>query len=97
MATEYQLELAAKRAAELFEHRTMLVATGQTRNVNDLLASSRVRWSEVVSWIDGPVCNTGDRPTFQKRFEEALRKRGLLKVLRSKQTAEDWHNKRHGK
>lgn len=81
-ATEYQIESVAKRAAELFAHRTDLVREGGG-DLNDILPETRVTWHEVASWIDAEV-GPQDRIAFQRRYEAELKKRGLLSELKGK-------------
>lgn len=83
---------AAEWAAELFESRTVEFATGGG-SVHYAHPAYRVSWHEIVGRFPGMSGPTA-RVEFQTAFDAAIKRRGLLRVLRGTQTASDWYAKR---
>mgnify|MGYP001571125143 FL=1 len=84
---EDRLLSAAEMMAALFEHRTRLVAEDRGE-ILDINPASRVQWTETRTYtgLNGPE----DRVAFQVPWEAALRRRGLLGVLRGKVLPSEW-------
>lgn len=84
---EDRLLSAAEMMAALFEHRTRLVAEDRGE-ILDINPASRVQWTETRAFtgLNGPE----DRVAFQAPWEAALRRRGLLGVLRGRVQPSEW-------
>lgn len=92
-ATDEQIEELAQWGADLFEARTIKLVEGST-DVTLVLPGYRVSWSEFYCRLPDGVDKVDARIRFQPSFDKVMCKRGLLKLLRGKQTADDWYSKR---
>lgn len=82
------LEEAADYAAYLFAERTARIERGESVHPEEIPPETRVQWSEVTAKypeLADPIL----RVDFQKAYEAALRKRGLLGVLKGRKRRTD--------
>lgn len=78
---------AAEMIAALYEFRTIAVAEDRG-DIYDVNPGTRVQWTEVRSYtgLTGPEV----RVEWQPVFEAALKRRGLLGVLKGKEKPSEW-------
>lgn len=91
--TDEQRHEAAEWAAQIYFDRTVALAEGGGSTL-DVHPAYRVSWHEITGqfpYMNGP----DERVAFQLYFEDAIRKRGLIKVLKGQETALDWYIKKN--
>ena len=94
-----KIKEAAEWAAAEFERRTRIIAAdpnAKTYSIYWVSPDARVSWHEICSHFDMQVAGMLDRVDFHPAFIKAMRKRGLLPVLRGKMKSDEWVAKHGG-